>query len=301
MGIVSMEHLRSQIGKYRHNEQVNPIQTQLETALRKMILNQVGGEAPEKLALSPTNEMLLKYLTWRRRQVPATPRNVEMAQDLLTSPQYTEHKDEINEIAEKIRSGRDLRGHLSRSALPIGIFDPPDPLLSDWGVHHLHLSLETHHKNTNLLARTKNLLWAIFTPDTAYLIGIYEHGDWVRETVLETVVREWGGAGIYPESRSGARMKDPISSDERKEFRKAGINVPFEVDEKLWMTAGMALSGVSLDDVEQTNRIMHAIPAVAAELRSIFPKSSRLVILPIRNTVSVYNPCTGKNETLLEI
>jgi hypothetical protein len=95
-----------------------------------------------------------------------------------------------------------------------------DLLISDWGLHHLHLTSEM--EADGFVKRTGDLLFAAFTDDDAYLIGIYPHGSWALHELVEILVREWPGNSAVNASMSGVRLVGSISEEEHMQLRKGG-------------------------------------------------------------------------------
>lgn len=85
-------------------------------------------------------------------------------------------------------------------------------LISDWGLHHLHLTTEL--EPDGFVERTDDLLFAAFTDKDAYLIGIYPHGSWVLREVIETLVQEWPDNSAVNGSLSGSKLERSISEKE---------------------------------------------------------------------------------------
>lgn len=133
------------------------------------------GDKPESVCI--------RYFNLGRRLLPARPREVHEA-DTLSRPPV--HAPALQVIREKIELGVSLTPHLSRRLTNP---DYNDPLLNDWGIHHLHLN--------NLLQpdgftdRTGSLLFARFTDEAAYLIAILDHQSWTKQAMLETILRNW--------------------------------------------------------------------------------------------------------------
>ncbi len=204
--------------------------------------------------------LLISYNTWRGRLIPAQPRRCHISPQLAGSQKAAEHKGVLDAIVAKIEAGDDLKPHLSRSVLvghdPKGRTDR-DPMLSDYGVHHLHLS--SNVESDGFVKRTKDLLFAAIRPGDAYLIGIYQHlTDWAKEDILKTVARNWPDIGIVHELRSVIGLTSYPSDDQRLELRKGGIaGAPVEVDGKFFMTIGQTLAGTPMRATQTSNLVMH--------------------------------------------
>ena len=83
--------------------------------------------------------------------------------------------------------------------------------------------------------RTKDLLFASFHSDDAYLIGIFEHGNWTRMELATITVRNWPHAGIFRESRSALRLAQPTGEADRPLIRNAGVTLPLEIDGEVYI------------------------------------------------------------------
>lgn len=233
----------------------------LERAAREHILAQMPDDPSGELAAMDLAALLISYNTWRGRLIPAQPRRCHLSPQLAGSQEAVEHKSVLDAIVAKIEAGDDLKPHLSRAVLvghdPNGRTDR-DPMLSDYGVHHLHLS--TNLDGEGFVKRTKDLLFAAFRPGDAYLIGIYQHvTDWAKEDILKTIARNWPDIGIAHELRSVIGLTWYPSDDQRLELRKGGIaSAPVEVDGKFFMTIGQTLAGTSMRATQTSNLVMHA-------------------------------------------
>jgi hypothetical protein len=119
----------------------------------------------------------------------------------------------LDEIERKIRLGEDLIPHLSSKALKK--YD--DALLNDWGIHHLHLSAVMGPKG--FVMRTGPALFAKFTDSTAYLIGIFDHGDpltYTRQSMLQILHQE------FPESIARYKLRGALRTERRLSDEQIG-------------------------------------------------------------------------------
>jgi hypothetical protein len=66
------------------------------------------------------------------------------------------------------------------------------------------------------------LLFARVTDDAFYMIGIYQHGDWSRQTIIKTIEDNWRETLV----KVGTEPETYISDDELADLRKKGIS-PF--------------------------------------------------------------------------
>lgn len=178
------------------------------------------GQAPQSNA--EFEEVCYRYGDLQTRLIPARPRRVLVSGELQCPPQL---QLGLEVLKDRIVRGEDLRPHSSRL---VNRFDRPDDLLSDWGIYHLHLG--TQQQADGLVERTGPVVFARFTEDTAYLIGIYEHGNWSRQDLVRTLHHNW------PETISIYRIRGvtggeiPLSDSEYGRLRRHQINAAVEVE-----------------------------------------------------------------------
>ena len=154
----------------------------------------------------PLRELLGVYWTWRERfPSPRPRRGAYRSRELDADPAAQRYASELAELERKIRAGEDLTPHLSdrvataylseqqRQKMPRSRDANRDRMLAAWGIHHLHLSNIQGRGGFN--RRGCDLLYAIFQPDDAYLLGVDTHDDWERKRLVEVIVRRLADAG----------------------------------------------------------------------------------------------------------
>ena len=229
----------------------------LEVTIREHILETMPPDPSGHLAGEPLADLLMSFATWRSRLVAVQPRNCHLSRELQASAKAVEHMAELDAVVAKIEAGGDLTPHLSKRVRhgydprPVGEGSlsgrrDRDLMVSDWGIHHLHLSTEHEDNASGFVRRGGDLLFAAFKPTDAYLIGIYRHvTDWARRDILVTVVHNWSDARIVlPTSALG--LTPHHSDTERLGLRDAGISGSMvEVEGKVWSAAaiGQTLAG----------------------------------------------------------
>lgn len=92
----------------------------------------------------------------------------------------------LDNIISKIESGEDLTPHLSRQ---IKDLNSVDPLLNDWGIHHLHLGIEI--ESDGFAKRRSELLYVFFNDSDAYLIQIMDHRSFSKKELLRIIHNNW--------------------------------------------------------------------------------------------------------------
>jgi hypothetical protein len=181
----------------------------LEAAIRASVLRELPADSSGELAAMPVRDLLIIYGNWLGRRVPPRLRTAHRSRQLDSSIAAKAHQAELDALIAKIESGDDIKPHLSTAietayvpsaelaAKPSKRERALDRMLADWGIHHLHLPSTL--RPDGFTEPSDNLLFAVFRPEDAYLIGIYQHGDWALNELINVIVDNWPGAGIVHE------------------------------------------------------------------------------------------------------
>lgn len=213
-------------------------------------------DTSELEALS-ASELLIRLWNWHSRLVVPRPRQVHWSRELLTNPLRSDERfgPAIDDIVRRLEAGVSVGRYLTKSvgvgfvglkaAAGLGARRDLDLMLSDWRIHHLHLSEKV--EPDGFASRTRELLFAHFQSDRAYLIDIHKHGDWADESIIEVVARNWPDAGIVIKSSVGVRLINSSSSAERRQLRQAGMTAAaLEFGGHVWSPTGfMTMAGTS--------------------------------------------------------
>lgn len=214
----------------------------IEHTIRRHVIAKMPPDTTGELSSMPLRELLGVYWTWRERFPEPRPRTVHRSQELDASSQAQRYSAELTELERKMNAGEDLTPHLSERVETAYIPESERPvlhprqrdadrdrMLNAWGIHHLHLSSTPGRGGFNV--RGGDLLYAVFRPDDAYLLGIYTHNDWAREELVRVIVRNWPNAGLFIKSNYAQGTTAHFTDDDRRRLRRTNINeVLFEVD-----------------------------------------------------------------------
>ena len=196
---------------------------QIENAIRDHYAARLSALDPRVDVNQSLGDTLRTYLDWRTRQIPPGPRAVHRSSELISSASALEHRVLLDGLIATIVAGEDLTTHLSRSAQTLG---KHDGLLSDWGIQHLHFRPE---------GGMDELVFAVFMPGHAYLIGIYPHGAWGLQELAEIVLRNWPDSGIFIASTTAIGLERQLSDEDRTLLRRHHVAVsPIEYEGRVY-------------------------------------------------------------------
>ncbi|UPL51270.1 hypothetical protein [Hymenobacter sublimis] len=165
---------------------------------------------------------------------------------------------------EKIESGRNLRPHMSRGVKKVA---NRDALRYDWGIHHFHLG--TTLAPDGFIIRTEPVLFAWVANNAVYMLGLYPHGAWSQQEVLQVLYRNWP-ALLSPYTIKGASLTHVLTDQEVAQARKAGVTVAFQVAEGVAVVppgGGMPTSKHSFRAVRDNDKLLDNLDSMTEQLR----------------------------------
>lgn len=124
----------------------------------------------------------IAYFNAELRRISSRPREIKVS-DIFNCP--TKFQPGWDNIQKDVLNGNDMTPYLSKK---VDCIDYKDPMLNDWGVHHLHLGYNQGEKFVN---RTGSLLFCLVTDNCLYVINIYSHGEWANSDIIEVIHRNW--------------------------------------------------------------------------------------------------------------
>jgi hypothetical protein len=143
-------------------------------------------EARASLQAMPTRQLILAFITWRMRLIPAKPRKVKIWGSVLPS-ELKAVAPKLRSFLQKVEAGRDLTSHLSDLVKTKGIVLPGanpgdrgkdiDQVLTRHGLHHFHIGLVDPD---NPKGRSGVLVFAEVLETEFRIIAISNHGAFKR-------------------------------------------------------------------------------------------------------------------------
>lgn len=183
-------------------------------------------------------------------------------------------REGFESLCKDIEEGKDLKIYQSKN-----LYKPSfkDTLLYDWNIQHLHLGF--NKKDGKPVDRIKNLLFATFTDQNAYLIDIQPHGSWTSLQLIRIIHDEWPDIIASSRIEGFIALETNPSEEEIKAFRKHGIMYAFEpYPGKFYFPpgGGLTTASTSVDVTDKMIRMIHRIRNLKSHINSFEKEISKL-------------------------
>jgi hypothetical protein len=178
--------------------------------------------------------------TFHHKRVPVKPRAVFASQqikDQLANPTLPWIQS-YTEIIQKIGGGEDINPYLSKNSIDI---KRRDPLLNDWGIHHIHLNTKHSSADRQFSDRADYLLLAYFRAGSAYLINVYRHKEtniWSKQELLRIIKQNWPVLLEDFHLKTCIGLETTISDEEYGELREVGMNSGIQIGDEVFIGPG---------------------------------------------------------------
>lgn len=163
-----------------------------------------------------------------------------------------------------IESGQDLTPNLSKL---VNKLNNKDSMLNDWGVYHFHLG---ENMEGNFIERTGPLLFALLVEDKFYAIGVFNHGSWADQDIVEIIHRNWSSI-VEKYQIKGIVSSTQLTEQERLTLRKKNANSLVTVQDGTVYApigGGMVSSGFNLQAVMAKDRQKKFLRSLEEHLES---------------------------------
>lgn len=151
-----------------------------------------------------------------------------------------------------------------------------DNLWADWGIHHLHLSLNPVNSTKKYSDRAEWVLFLKVYKNAVLFIDIKHHDKTIepdlfsQKNLVETFIRNWPEAAEMFEMRgvSGLANIHPTTDADIANFRKNGVNMPIVMGGKVYAPFGMGMTAAITAASVSThrNKLFHC----AKQIEKIF-------------------------------
>jgi len=153
-------------------------------ALRSEVIRAVPRVPNDKHALvhmegMHTRQLILAFVTWRMRMIPAKPRTVKFWPAGI-GPHYPRMRQALRDFVAKVSAGDDLNPFLSLGVNTRGYIvpgqgaarDDRDMVLTRMGLHHFHIGARSA---SNPTGRSDHLVFAEVTADDFIVVALSDH------------------------------------------------------------------------------------------------------------------------------
>jgi hypothetical protein len=140
-------------------------------------------DSRDALLALPTHRLILAFVTWRMRLIPAKPRFVRIWSGGVTQSEFQAAKPKLRPLLEKVSAGKDISPHLSTEVKTAGIILPGarpsdrrqdiDMVLTRQGLHHFHVGVGS---SRNPKGRSGMLIFAEVLEKEFRIVAISDHG-----------------------------------------------------------------------------------------------------------------------------
>jgi hypothetical protein len=174
--------MRTSVGHSMSNSYPPRIQAFRDDMIKMLPRAPNNRASLESLRAMPTRRVILAYLTWRMRLIPAKPRAVRLWSGGVTPLQFQAAKPKLRPLLEKVAAGKDLTPHLSDHVNTKGIILPGvrpadrrkdiDMVLTRHGLHHFHVGITAPG---NPKGRSGSLVFAEVLEKEFRIVAISDH------------------------------------------------------------------------------------------------------------------------------
>jgi hypothetical protein len=213
----------------------------------------------------PKDLLVIRYFTYLRKKGGQSlrPRRVHRSNEFVCPPELLTG---LNQLVDVLEQGKDISPYLSKQVDNISAIDG---MFNDWGVLHLHLGDRPDVRDGRFIARTGPLLFLYLFNDDAYLINVYEHGDWTDRSILQTVQDNWPEL-IKPFVLKGAiGLSYQYTEEQHAVLRNAGLSVILELKDVNGDTLVIAPPGLGITASRDAIQDVRAYHGQIKELRKI--------------------------------
>ena len=223
----------------------------------------------------PNNDMKIAYdfFDYQYRTVETKPRSVLKSKEFIQhyDSQTTDIREGVDFLIQKIENGENITPHFSKGILKTDLVNNRDPLLYDWGIHHLHLGTTPCNDDSRFISRTGPLLFTKFVDNTAYFIGIMEHGVWNKLEHLEVIESYWPEVLADEKLPADAQLISSVPTTEEvvKKYRKGRVTTGVILNSGNYyfpMGGGFTTSGHSNRVQGQALRLINHFKALESDI-----------------------------------
>lgn len=213
------------------------------------------GLSYDKTAHSNLHDPLLRWCDFVLRYIPPAKRLIYKP-DRFPVSVSDDAKIGLKRIEYLLTAGGDVNPYQSKT---LTLFNDTsskkekkrtDGLWADWDIHHLHLPLNPADPMKKYSDRSDWVLFLRVYKNAVLFIDIKKHDSNVepdlfsQQDLMRTFIRNWPEEAERHQMKgvAGLARKGPITDADVAKLRSNGINVPFEIDGKVYVPLGMGMT-----------------------------------------------------------
>jgi hypothetical protein len=215
--------------------------------------------------------LMRQFLNWRMREIPAKPREVHISKELKYKLPEGQIARAFGKIMFNAATGGNLNPHLHKDLRNPGY---KDLLLYDWGIHHLHLSVDPDPKHQGFLKGTKELLFARVDSSDFYCIDILDHEP-IRSFANQNLVRimhnNWPHVIAKYRVHEGIGLAQTVTNEDTHTLRTKHANTFVETPDGVIyfpIGGGCVASGMSITVVRGTDWLLNRFEVLEKSIKS---------------------------------
>lgn len=209
---------------------------------------------------TPVHHAMVEYCHLEHRLIHPHARKVVWSKKLRARLLVVadDQRAHIETIAMQLEKGIDVTPRMTRNILKPGY---NDGLLTDWKIHHLHLSNRVG--SDGFVERGGPLLFVFITENVAYLLDLLNHKAFEEQDLIEIIHEEWPEA-IASSLAQGAipgSLSPVLGPEGKKTMRRKMITMTQMKDGTIYCPpgGGVMLSGHSFEAVGIANHFLNRI------------------------------------------
>lgn len=184
-------------------------------------------------------------------------------------------KNGLCRLEEDIIAGNSLFKYLSKRIFQA---DYSDGMKFDFGISHFHLGTVPDASCTQLVKRTANVLYAVYTDDAFYFLAVDKHGRWNDLRLIEIIAESFPELLKMHEINNIKSLQPGLTEKQRKTLRENHVNTFIHLDGKLYSSPGGGVSsnGFSTNATFKFIRQMSFLMRLEEQIKIFFASNHSL-------------------------
>jgi hypothetical protein len=195
-----------------------------------------------------------------RRLIQPIRRRVVRSKQLQARALSDDEREAIDRIVQELERGVNLTPRMTKSIRKAGY---NDGLLTDWGIHHLHLGGANDKRDPQFVERADPLLFVFVAGATAYLLALLDHKSFEDDDLIEIIHENWPEV-IAPRRASGfvPGSLEPLLTPEQRKVMRRKFNMGTQTkDGTIYMPpgGGVMMNGHSFEAVRKAYALLNLV------------------------------------------